>query len=407
MIHEQLRVDATLRENRGEKYFDLGNGRALFQTTHRILIQDDESRIKQLLEKRELPRKEDIAWLAMIGDLTERDILLVVNLDAVRRQFPKPGDKPFGLDLALFEHTQFFLIGASLDDRLKLHAIWQTDDATSSEKAMTALSDWMKTGKEMLERRQRPSDLIQGIVFDRAELIADELLTNIKTVRTEHRVEVKSECKLGVEQCRRLLSVPSQLDSPDNRIHATGMHLAELYRAMVKYHKANGHFPPPVLYGPDGKTPYSWRVALLPFLDCDDLYQKYNRSEPWDSAQNKRLLMLAPDCLRRPAAEPDSIATSYFVFVGEETAFGNPRGTSVEAIADGLEKTLLIVEADYDVPWTKPDDISLNPNQRLPKLGGIHPKHFWSAFADGRVRGFPLDFDPDKIRATINIADGK
>lgn len=43
---------------------------------------------------------------------------------------------------------------------------------------------------------------------------------------------------------------------------------------------AHGHFPPPTVLGPDGKTPHSWRVAILPYLDQKALYDEYRFDEP-------------------------------------------------------------------------------------------------------------------------------
>src|SRR5579863_599016 len=43
-------------------------------------------------------------------------------------------------------------------------------------------------------------------------------------------------------------------------------HLQRIGLAFHGYHDLFGQFPRAVLYGPDGKTPYSWRVELLPVL---------------------------------------------------------------------------------------------------------------------------------------------
>src|SRR5262245_45403520 len=39
-----------------------------------------------------------------------------------------------------------------------------------------------------------------------------------------------------------------------------------------------------------GKPLLSWRVAVLPHVEHDDLYQRLQRREPWDSAANKALV---------------------------------------------------------------------------------------------------------------------
>src|SRR5207247_2011049 len=39
-----------------------------------------------------------------------------------------------------------------------------------------------------------------------------------------------------------------------------------------------------------GKLGLSWRVALLPFLEQDNLFKQFKLDEPWDSENNKKLI---------------------------------------------------------------------------------------------------------------------
>ena len=47
---------------------------------------------------------------------------------------------------------------------------------------------------------------------------------------------------------------------------------------------------PDAVRGKDGAPLYSWRVALLPYMEEDPLYRKFHRDEPWDSPHNRTLL---------------------------------------------------------------------------------------------------------------------
>jgi hypothetical protein len=56
-------------------------------------------------------------------------------------------------------------------------------------------------------------------------------------------------------------------------------------------------------------------------------------------------------------------------------------------IPDGVSNTIAFVEAAEPVIWTKPDDITFNPKQKLlPKLGGVFDDGFNVTFCDGAVR---------------------
>ena len=67
---------------------------------------------------------------------------------------------------------------------------------------------------------------------------------------------------------------------------------------MHNYREAHGRFPAPAIQGKDGKPLLSWRVAILPYLEEDGLYQSFKLDEPWDSPHNKPLLERMPRPLR-------------------------------------------------------------------------------------------------------------
>ena len=171
---------------------------------------------------------------------------------------------------------------------------------------------------------------------------------------------------------------------------------------MLNYHNIHRKFLPAVLTGPDGKTKYSWRVAILPQLGFAKLYDQYRRDEPWDSPNNRKVLAKMPPSFRHPSDEQDSTFTSYFALTGEATAFGGgDEGLRTREFADGLANTILIVEAKKAVDWTKPVDIKYSKDDNIPKLGGFHPTGYNAAFADGSVRFLSESTDVTLLRALI------
>ena len=48
----------------------------------------------------------------------------------------------------------------------------------------------------------------------------------------------------------------------------------------------------------------------------------------------------------------------------------------IRDITDGTSNTLMIVEAKRNIPWTKPEDLSFDPDKPVPELGG---------FVEGRI----------------------
>jgi hypothetical protein len=206
-------------------------------------------------------------------------------------------------------------------------------------------------------------------------------------------------------------------------------HLARIGLALSGYHDRFGQFPAPVMTGPDGKTTYSWRVELLPLLryyvdrqpdDNDDTILSgalnpdearrahwkqieglgYRLNEPWDSADNRAVQKAYAGYYRHPADAADSEKSSFFVVTGETTAFPAGRGIRLADIADGPGLTLLVVEALRDIPWTKPEDIPLDPAKAVPPFGGPIELFFLALTADGTVHPIAAS-TPDKERRAL------
>jgi hypothetical protein len=158
--------------------------------------------------------------------------------------------------------------------------------------------------------------------------------------------------------------------------------------------------------GPDGKTPHSWRVELLPFVDQNALHGAYRMNEPWDSPANLKVLAQVPGVFRSPFDDPKSIKSGYYALVGPGTIFGEPAGVKVSQITDGTSNTIMLVEAKRDVPWTKPEDIAFDAERPLPSLGGFLDGMFAVGMADGSVGILNVDLPKDKLKWLILRNDG-
>jgi hypothetical protein len=198
---------------------------------------------------------------------------------------------------------------------------------------------------------------------------------------------------------------------------------------MHNYHDANNHFPAPAIYSGDGKALLSWRVELLPYLDQRDLYKQFRRNEPWDSPHNRALLDKMPAVFALPSrrtggssstsssagdatastttAPTAGHSTYYQVFVGPGAAFEKRRQRRVADFTDGLSNTIMVVEAASPVPWTKPEDLTYDPDQPLPELGGGFKGFFDVALADGSVHAVPHDIDKTEFRKAVTCNGGE
>jgi hypothetical protein len=152
-----------------------------------------------------------------------------------------------------------------------------------------------------------------------------------------------------------------------------------------------------------GKLPLlSWRVAILPYLEEQKLYQEFKLDEPWDSDHNKKLLEKMPAVYTPVTGKKVPGMTYYQVFVGKDAPFDGTIATRFPAsFQDGTANTFLVAEAGEAVPWTKPQDIPYDAGKALPKLGGLFADGFYVAMADGAIRFVPRDEAEKTVRASI------
>jgi hypothetical protein len=182
--------------------------------------------------------------------------------------------------------------------------------------------------------------------------------------------------------------------------------LKQIALAMHNYNATYGHFPAAVVMGPDGKTPHSWRVAILPFLEQNELFKAYKMDEPWDSPNNKKVLEKMPRVYNAAPSQPSTMS-SYYVLSGTDTAFPGERGIAITDITDGSSNTILAVEAKPTIPWTKPEDLEYDPKKPLPKFGGYFPEGFNAALCDGSVRFIANSIAEQTMRALITRNGGE
>ncbi len=190
--------------------------------------------------------------------------------------------------------------------------------------------------------------------------------------------------------------------------------LKQLALGMHGYQDDNkGLMPGGAIQGKDGRPLLSWRVAILPYIGEDALYQQFHLDEPWDSPHNQGLIPLMPAVFSSPEDPSLNVTagmTRYRMFVGPGTALeprDGKRPQLPDSIPDGTSNTIMLVEAANPVEWTRPDDLVYDPNGPLPPLGGTRPGGFNVAFWDGSVRFIPRQTPEPVLRGLITANGGE
>ncbi|MDP6448130.1 MAG: DUF1559 domain-containing protein [Pirellulaceae bacterium] len=163
--------------------------------------------------------------------------------------------------------------------------------------------------------------------------------------------------------------------------------LKQVALALYLYHEDYSVFPQAVVNDENGAPMHSWRVALLPYLKGQDIFDAYDFDQPWNSVHNMKVGERAPDCFRCWKCEGKSPAsTNIMAVTGAKTCWPSSRAIRLGDIADGPDDTIQLISLpDTGIHWLQPVDFKIGD----PRPAGRHGQGHAVAFADGSVGLLP------------------
>ncbi len=372
----------------------------------RTLILQPERLMKPYLASFSRPQRPQ-PWLALWDKVAKSSAAAAIDPVVFRAVMQKmPNDSPARPFAPLWQETEAAAIGFGGQQSLTIEGYAlasNADTATRISRTLEAARTLFLNMEPGLRTQiaNEPAD-ISG--FELQALDAGvSVIESVKLSTEQNLVRLTAEGPGDVAASMAII-MPALAKAREAARRAESMnHLKQIGLAMHVYLDAHGHFPPPVLLGPDGKTQHSWRVALLPYLEQDSLYKQYNQNEPWDSPNNQRVLVQMPALYRTQQDSRSEPYASYYVLTGPETMFNGTEGAKIHELLDGTSNTVMVVEAKRDIPWTKPEDIPVSKGN-LPQLGGFTPDGFNAGFADGSVRFIGAAVDPATLWTLITKA---
>jgi hypothetical protein len=311
----------------------------------------------------------------------------------------------------LLEKVRTYAVGIDLEKELTVDAVaivGSADDVKSVTETAQAVLTLGKNAMPSLRASVRDVGRFQ----ERNERLIEALSALVDKARVENQgqsVHLHSTSPVDLAEAARI-AASFLLEGRESSARFRSVNnMKQIGLAIHNYVGANNHLPPPVLLGgKSGRVPYSWRVAILPYVEQQELYNAYNFDEPWDGPNNRKLLDRMPDVYGHPSVgNADRTHTAYFVFSGPETMLGKGKKPTFADITDGTSNTLLVVEAKREIPWTQPEDILFDPQGPLPQLGGFTPDGFNATFGDGSVRYLKNSINPVVLKALITRAGGE
>jgi hypothetical protein len=240
--------------------------------------------------------------------------------------------------------------------------------------------------------------------------LMDQVLATLKSARIEAKGQLV-QANLQIKVDSELLATAMDEAAATIKLAAARAkstnNLRQIAIAMLSMESNDGVLPTSAIYSKAGKPLLSWRVAILPYIEQNTLYEQFKLDEPWDSEHNKKLLDKMPNVYAPTTGDlKDRTKTYYKVFVGKSAAFEENTPLKIAAFTDGLSNTILAIEAGDPVPWTKPDDIPFDLKKPLPKLAGPFKGFTLAVFADGHAMSIPATADPKKLLGSITRDQG-
>ena len=189
--------------------------------------------------------------------------------------------------------------------------------------------------------------------------------------------------------------------------------------ACHNYEMAHGHWPPAYIADENGKPMHSWRVLILPFIEEQAVFDRYDFNEPWDGPNNSKLVdQLSNGNIFEmfPWADFDG-RTGIKLVTGQGTGFVRSQSPTMGDITVDTSNAILVVEdIKNPVNWMSPQDVAIDEVDNLFKFDAEKPRHvdeskfstvsyyFWCVgmFDGAAQRAGYLD-DPTEMREHFTI----
>ncbi len=377
---------------------------ARFMPDDRTLIFASINVIEQMIltgSKSASPLTQTTSWKAAANG----SVALAIDAVGLQKLMAQATPNPIvGMFSPMWDSAVSHTLGLTVGDKTQLTLTSLSKDAAGTQKVEAIHKAGVTMLSNMLSQAKSSPD-------PNMKKIVDGLLPILEGHKlTTQGNETTLTCEADLSGVLALLAQPlSQARAAAQRAQQQN-NLRQIMLAMHNYHDSRGQFPPAVVIDKASGVPHSWRVEILPYVEEANLYHAYKMNEPWDSENNKKVLAQMPSVFRHPSQPANSTSTAFIAAYGKGLVFEeNPtEGTKIGEITDGTSNTIAVYETKTDIPWTKPEDITIDLTQdKLPEFGGFEEGVFLVGLCDGSVKFISRSIDIGLLKKLFTKAGGE
>lgn len=396
------------KENNGKNYHSSGQNTIYFPDDHSVVFSNEESMDKLLNAKKRSksgPLKDalrqasaadcHVAWALKLSGISEQ-------LKAVARlaDVAKP-----------LREAEVVSFTAKVKEGLAFQGAANYASSSKAREAREALVELLETGKRELAQEKVRLARLKDPEVDRAIAVLEKLLNRLEPHQANRNVTLSLELseddlmqlwKSLTPAVQRVRESATRQQS-QNQMGRVGLALR------VHADANNGVLPAPAILDKQMKPLLSWRVAVLPYLGEQQLYNDIRKNEPWDSPHNRQFHNRMPAVYHLPdrAETPESGLTAFQLPTGPGTVYDGPNTPRFpQGFSDGTGQTILVVEARHMVNWMQPADLVFDAQMDKPlsRLGDPSGREPLVALADSRVLRLPRNLSSATFRAALTPA---
>lgn len=369
------------------------------------------------------PRKQPGKVASLIKQVkAEHDLLAIVSIETLRPLILGMLDQPMQQlppSLAqdaqtIIETSDFAALGVNLSDSERVQLVLagaSEDDTDRLEKAIARSMEFsLETFVTEFKTQFADPSPTAASVRSYVDRLSASLAGKMTPVRKGNALvldiaEFQSVAVVGTLTGLLLPAVQAAREAA--RRMQSSNNLKQIGLAFHNFHDTYRNFPAAAGLDDDGKPMLSWRVALLPFLEENALYNAFHLDEPWDSDHNIALLERMPEVYRHPSRATEPGYTVYQVPLSDKSLLRQTEPTKIQEITDGTSNTIMALETSVEaaVPWTAPQDYEIdedNPGLNLFTRGITQ-----MLFGDGSVQTLSESIDSEILNALYTRAGGE